>query len=67
MKPFVPTDNVNSDVSLYIQLYRHIKNEILSGNLKIGEKLPSLRRLARESNISITTAGQAYNQLLTEG
>lgn len=67
MKAFVPTDNVNSDTSLYIQLYRHIKGEILSGNLRIDEKLPSLRKLAQESDISVTTVSQAYNQLLTEG
>lgn len=67
MKQFLQDNNNKKSPSLYIQLYHHIKNEILSGNLKIGEKLPSLRRLARESNISITTAGQAYNQLLTEG
>ena len=67
MKPFVPSDKSNSDASLYIQLYRHIKGEILSGNLHIDEKLPSLRKLAQESDISVTTVSQAYNQLLTEG
>ena len=67
MKPFVPSDKSNSDASLYIQLYRHIKSEILGGNLRIDEKLPSLRKLAQESDISVTTVSQAYNQLLTEG
>ncbi|MDR4235475.1 winged helix-turn-helix domain-containing protein, partial [Priestia megaterium] len=52
---------------LYIQLYRHIRSDILSGNIKTGEKLPSLRKLAELNEISITTAEQAYNQLLTEG
>ena len=67
MKPFIPTDNSSSEPSLYIQLYRHIKDEILKGDLKIGEKLPSLRKLSSESGISVTTASQAYDQLLTEG
>lgn len=31
-------------VSLYEQLYRHIKSDILSGVLAAGEKLPSKRR-----------------------
>ena len=67
MKPFTITANSNSDTPLYIQLYRHIKEEILLGNIKVGEKLPSLRGIAEESGLSVTTTGQAYNQLLTEG
>ena len=67
MKQFLQNNNNKNDASLYIQLYRHIKKEILSGNLKVNEKLPSLRSLAKDSNISVTTVGQAYNQLLTEG
>ena len=67
MKPFVPSEKSRSDASIYIQLYRHIKGEILSGNLLIGEKLPSLRKLAQEGEISVTTVALAYNQLLTEG
>jgi GntR family transcriptional regulator/MocR family aminotransferase len=35
-----------SGVSLYEQLYRQIKEDILSGMLKAGEKLPSKRALA---------------------
>ena len=67
MKPFVYAEKGNSDASIYIQLYRHIKSEILGGNIQVGEKLPSLRKLAQESDISVTTVGQAYEQLLTEG
>lgn len=67
MKPFVSIEKGNSDASIYIQLYRHIKSEILGGTLQVGEKLPSLRKLAQESDISVTTVGQAYEQLLTEG
>lgn len=67
MKPFMPNRDNSSPTPLYIQLYRHIKNEILDGNLKIGEKLPSLRKIAEESGLSVTTTGQAYEQLLTEG
>ena len=67
MKPFVSIEKGNSDASIYIQLYRHIKSEILGGNIQVGEKLPSLRKLAQESDISVTTVGQAYEQLLTEG
>lgn len=67
MKPFVAHKRKSDNIPLYIQLYRHIKSEILNGNLHAGEKLPSLRKLADNSGISVTTSEQAYNQLLTEG
>ena len=50
-----------------IQLYRHIKREILAGNLSAGEKLPSLRAISKDSGVSLTTVSLAYEQLLTEG
>ena len=67
MKPFIPSEDNSLTVPLYIQLYRHIKGEILDGNIKVGEKLPSLRKIALDSGLSVTTTGQAYEQLLTEG
>ena len=67
MKPFALQLEKSSDIPLYIQLYRYLKNEITCGNLKAGEKLPSLRHLSKDLSISITTAEWAYNQLLVEG
>ena len=67
MKPFLPQLDRESSVPLYIQLYRFLKEEITCGNLKSGEKLPSLRKLSKELAISITTSEWAYNQLLVEG
>jgi GntR family transcriptional regulator/MocR family aminotransferase len=67
MKPFIPDFNNSSASSLYIQLYRHIKKEIVKGRIRSGEKLPSLRQMAKDSGVSVTTVGQAYDQLLIEG
>ena len=67
MRPFIPNIENSLNTPLYIQLYRHIKGEILDGNLAVGEKLPSLRNISKDSGLSITTTGQAYEQLLTEG
>ena len=67
MKPFILLQNDKKTSPIYIQLYRHIKNEILSGNLAVGERLPSLREISKESGVSITTSSKAYDQLLTEG
>lgn len=52
---------------LYEQLYRAIKEDILSGAISGGEKLPSKRALAEHLSISRVTVETAYEQLLTEG
>ena len=56
----------NSAKALHIQLYEALKEDILN-NKKVGDKLPSIRKLANEQNISITTVQSAYSQLYAEG
>ncbi len=53
--------------SLYEYLYKKIKEDILSGILASGEKLPSKRALAKHLSISTITVENAYNQLMAEG
>ena len=52
---------------LYFQLYEQIKQQILSGMLKTGQKLPATRSLADEYGLSRNTVINAYNQLEIEG
>lgn len=52
---------------LYEALYRCIREDILTGRLPCGEKLPSKRALAANLEISKITVEGAYNQLLAEG
>lgn len=52
---------------LYEVLYRCIREDILSGKLPAGAKLPSKRALAENLKISKITVETAYGQLLTEG
>jgi len=54
-------------VPLYEALYRCIREDILSGVLSPGEKLPSKRALAQNLEVSKITVETAYNQLLSEG
>ena len=54
-------------VPLYEALYRCIRQDILSGVLRSGEKLPSKRALAQNLEVSKITVETAYNQLLSEG
>jgi GntR family transcriptional regulator/MocR family aminotransferase len=57
----------NSATSLYIQLYERIKEEISGGRIGTGEKLPSLRGMASNLGVSVTTVKLAYDQLIAEG
>ena len=52
---------------LYEQLYSYVVEEILNGNLKKGEKLPSKKLLASHLQISVITVENAYNLLMQEG
>ena len=52
---------------LYEYLYKCIKEDIISGTLKPGEKLPSKRAFARNHGISTITIQNAYDQLVSEG
>ena len=54
-------------VPLYEALYRCIRADILAGNLKAGQKLPSKRALAQNLEVSKITVEGAYGQLLAEG
>ena len=54
-------------VPLYEALYRCIREDILSGVMQPGEKLPSKRALAQNLEVSKITVEAAYNQLLSEG
>ena len=57
----------NSGVPIYQQIAEHIKTDILSGKMKQGEYLPSIRSLAKELKISVITTMKAYELLETEG
>ncbi len=56
-----------SDEPIYEQIERQIKHAILSGAMKEGEMLPSLRQLAKELRISVVTTNRAYEDLERDG
>ena len=53
----------NSDKPIYEQITTQIKNMIISGELKPGDALPSMRFLAKELHISVITTKRAYEEL----
>ena len=52
---------------LYIQIYEGFKADLLSGEIRAGEKLPSKRALAEHLGVSKLTVETAYSMLLAEG
>lgn len=57
----------SSDKPIYEQIKEQLKREIIEGNLKPGDKLPSIRFLAKELRISVITTKRAYDDLEKEG
>ncbi|SDL15781.1 GntR family transcriptional regulator [Lacicoccus qingdaonensis] len=50
----------------YNQIYEQIKSLILSDELKDGEGLPSMRKLAYDLGVSVITVKRAYDELEKE-
>ncbi len=59
--------NHTSMVPIYEQIMDYMKSAIISGELKPGEGLPSVRALAAELKISALTVKKAYDRLEEDG
>ncbi|WP_075719124.1 GntR family transcriptional regulator [Roseburia sp. 499] len=59
-------DNKSGE-TIYNQIYSQIKSQIISGELKEDEPLPSIRNLAKDLRISVITTKRAYDELEKEG
>jgi len=56
-----------SGVPIYEQIEEQIKGLILTGELKAGDALPSMRMLAKDLKISVITTKRAYEDLERDG
>lgn len=56
-----------SGTPIYSQIYTQIKNQIISGELKEHDMLPSIRGLAKDLRISFVTTKRAYDELEKDG
>jgi GntR family transcriptional regulator len=57
----------SSSVPVYLQVIQAVKLEILSGRLKNGDQLPSIRELAKILKLNPNTVAKAYYALEEEG
>lgn len=67
MIELTPFLNRKDNTPLYIQLANYIKQEIVCGRIKPGERLPSKRKLSAYLGLSLNTIQTAYEQLNAEG
>lgn len=52
---------------IYDQIFCQIKAQIIAGQLRPGEALPSIRALAKDLKISVITTKRAYDELEAQG
>lgn len=57
----------NSNRPIYEQITMQIKGLIMSGELKTGDSIPSMRSLAKSLHIGVKTVQRAYEDLQKEG
>ncbi len=63
----MPLIDRNSPEPYYLQVYNQISHGIENGVYPAGKKLPSIRKCARELDVSNTTIELAYQKLTEEG
>lgn len=63
----IVTPSPEPDVPLYLQLYHRYRDAIVSGKLRPGDRVASIRSLASELNVARGTVELAYQLLTSEG
>lgn len=56
-----------SQTPIYEQIRGQFKEMVLTGKLKSGEQLPSIRLLSKELKVGVVTVKRAYEELEKEG
>ena len=59
--------NNHASIPIYEQISSQVKAMIINGELKAGDGLPSIRRLAKSLHISVLTVQKAYDLLHQDG
>ena len=59
------SNNVNKPI--YEQITSQIKAMIMSGELRAGDSIPSMRALAKSIHVSVITVQKAYEDLQRDG
>lgn len=54
-------------IPIYLQIINHIKKDIITGRLKGGDRMPSVRELAEKARVNPNTIQRVYQELEREG
>lgn len=57
----------NTSKPIYEQITSQIKAMIMSGELRTGDPIPSMRALAKSAHVSVITVQKAYEDLQRDG
>lgn len=57
----------NTGKPIYEQITTQVKAMIISGELKAGDAIPSMRALAKSIHVSVITVQRAYEELQRDG
>lgn len=63
----MPMPNIERHEPPYMQIVRHIREQIVSGELSDGDTIPSARQITRDWDVAMATATKALNTLRAEG
>ncbi|UPK45088.1 GntR family transcriptional regulator [Paenibacillus pabuli] len=56
----------DNNLPIYLQIMQYIKRQIVTGTLKAGDKIPSVRELAAELQINPNTIQRTFQELERE-
>jgi len=56
-----------NDTPIYLQIVNKIKEQLIIGEFKVGEKMPSVREYSKLIKVNPTTIQRVYKELEMEG
>lgn len=59
--------DAKSGVPIYVQIVEQVRRAVEAGGLEAGDRLPTVRALAKELAVAPNTVVKAYNELQREG
>lgn len=57
------TDEFNTSNPIYLQIAERINRQVIRGELKVGDKLPSIREMAVNTGVNPNTIQRTYSEL----
>lgn len=59
--------NINSSISVFVQIENHVQFAVAAGQLKADDRLPSVREMSEKLGVNPNTVAKAYRDLEVMG